>query len=309
MNNLFHAELYRYKQSLLFWCTVCAAIVAGIVYGLEVINNGTFDDMFIVPLFVLLATFFSLSIGREYSDGTIRNKIIAGKTKSTIYLSRIYLNLIVTTLFVLMYLIPFVAITFTSVLTKIPTNLLLWIVLGFFLLNFVWAILFTVVSTLITSREVASIINFVLIIVIMFAAYQAEHMIGQQQFLGSYTESTIPMTSKEVTQVLNNTFNGSYTSTDEDGVMTYYKIVLTDEIQLPNPSYIKEPFRTILVNVENILPYGQINAYVSYLTGFMYNDTSEEYVAAIKLYPLYSLFVLAILTASGLLVFRKKDLK
>ena len=310
MNNLFHTELYRYKHSLLFWCTICAAFLAGIVYGLDVVNNGTFDDMYIVPLFVILATFFSLKIGREYSDGTIRNKIIAGKSKTIIYVSRIYISLTVTTILVFVYLLPFVAITFTSVLSEIPTNLLLWILLGFFLLNFVWAILFTVVSTLISSREVASILNFVLIIVIMFAAYQVEHMISQPEFLGNQTESTLPMTPKEVEQVLNNTFNGSYTSTYEDDVITYYKIVFTDETKSPNPSYVKEPFRTVLVNVEHLLPHGQINDYVSYLTGFMYSDAmSNEYVASIKLNPLYSLFLLAILTATGLLVFRKKDLK
>ncbi|MGA3600229.1 ABC transporter permease subunit [Lysinibacillus agricola] len=309
MNNLFHAELYRYKHSLLFWCAVGAAIAAGTVYGLDVVNNGTFDDMFVVPLFVVLATFFSLSIGREYSDGTIRNKIIAGKSKTVIYLSRIYISLTVTTVLVLLFLLPFVAITFIPVLSEIPTKLLLWIVLGFLLVNFVWSILFTVVSTLISSREIASILNFVLIIVIMFAAYQVEHMIGQSQYFDFSTESTVPMTPDEIEQVLNNTYNNSYSASYENGTMTYYKIELTDDNPMLNPSYVEEPFRTMLVHIENLLPHGQINAYVSHLTSLLYEDSTSEYDTYIKVYPLYSLIVLAILIAAGLLVFRKKDLK
>jgi len=311
MNNLIHAELYRYKNSLLFWFALCASIVTGVVFGLTVVTSQVFDDMFIIPLSIVLAAFLSLSIGRDYADGTIRNKIIAGKTKTVIYISRVYISIIVSTILIVAFLIPFTAITFTSVLSKIPTPFLLWVLLGFILLNFVWAIIFTVVSTLISSREIASIINFVLIMVIMLGAYQVEHMIGQPKFIQPYSaESSMPMTPEEVKQAINNTYNGSYyTESDENGVITYYKLVESEKDDLPNPKYIENPLRTVLQNVGYMLPHGQINSYVSSLTSVMYTNGTEDSEAPIQLYPLYSLFLLVVLTATGLVAFRKKDLK
>lgn len=309
MNNLIHAEMYRIKNSLLWWCISCASIVAGTVYGIDVTNSETFDDMFVVPLFVLLAIFISLIFGREYSDGTIRNKIIAGKTKTSIFLSRIIIIFAVTTVFVILFLIPFAAITYHSVLSKIPPDILLWFLLGFVLVNYVWAILFTVVSTLISSREVASILNLVLIIVIMFTAYQVEHMIGQPQYYTDYMETTVPMTAAEVDQVLKNTYHNSYHAINEEGTMTYYKVEIENDSSVLNNQYVNEPFRTVLVTMDNMLPHGQINMFVSLLTSFLYEDISKEDVHILKVYPLYSLGMLLFLSALGLLVFRKKELK
>ena len=96
MCNLIHAEFYRYKHSRLFWISVLAAFLSGIVYGLTVFRMEVFDDMFVVPLFVVLAIFISLTIGREYSDGTIRNKIIAGKTKTVILMSRLFISVAIS---------------------------------------------------------------------------------------------------------------------------------------------------------------------------------------------------------------------
>lgn len=309
MNNIIRAELYRYKHSILFWLSLGAALIAGAVYGLDVINNSNFDDMFIVPIFIILAAFISLNIGREYADGTIRNKIIAGKTKATIFNARIVISLFVSTILVIAYLIPFIAISFNEVLTKFQVTTLLWILLGFILVNYVWAILFTVVSMLISSREIASIINFILVITIMFGAYEIENRLGQQPYIHNYSEETkAPMTPEEVAQLMNDTFSGSYfTTINDEGLVTYYKIVVDENAEVANPNYIGGPLRVVLQNVDYLLPYGQINAAVSYLTSLLYDVEEDE--IPIKLYPLYSLLLLLALSVTGQIVFRKKDLK
>lgn len=309
MRNLIHAEIYRYKRNHFFWFMLCAAFLAGAFYGLTVIDIA-FDDMFVVPLFVILAFFISLSIGREYGDGIIRNKIISGKTKTVIFVSKLAIGISVSVIMTTAFLLPCAAITAAGVRSGIPASILMWTVLGFFLLNIAWTVMFTFVSMLISSGEIAGILNFILIIAIMFGAYQLESMIGQPEYIEMEECIDVPMTPEEVKQVQNKTFEGSYFyNADENGIVTYYKTVVADQSMYPNPHYVQEPFRTILQGIDSMLPYGQINEYVSCLTDYMYRDAPEVIYPRLKVFPLYSLFLIVILSGTGLLLFRKKDLK
>lgn len=309
MRNLLSAEFYRCKHSRLFWLLMCAAVLSGVVYGITAFD-GCFDDMFVVPLFAILAVFISLTVGREYADGTIRNKIIAGKKKTSIYLSKLIINVIATAMMVTAFLIPCIAILSTNVLSKIPMSVLLWISLGFFLLNLSWAVIFTFVSSLISSREIGAIVNFILVIAIMFASYQLEFTVGQPEFLYTEESTAVPMNQEEVEQVRNNTFVGSYgVEYNEDGTLTYYKYVITDTEKIPNPKFIGEPYNGILQSFDSMLPHGQINEYVACLTAHAQDYGEPEYDSRIKTFPLYSLFLICVLSGTGMLLFKKKGVK
>lgn len=309
MRNLLSAEIYRCKHNRLFWIMLCAAALSGVVYGISAFG-GSFDDMFIVPLFVILAVFISLSVGREYTDGTIRNKIIAGKKKTVIFLSKLIVSIVVSVIMVIVFLIPCIAILSTNVLSKIPAPILLWTLLGFFLLNISWAVIFTFVSSSISSKEIGGIINFILIIAIMFASYQLEFAIGQPEFILNEEASNEPMSQDEVKQVQNGTFEGSYaTEIDENGIVTYYKIVMTNNGKQPNPDFVEEPFSNILQSLDSMLPHGQINEYVTCLTEHAQGYNTIEGYFRIKTFPLYSLFLISILSGTGMILFRKKEIK
>lgn len=307
MLNIIRAELFRYKKSKLFWFIVTAIFINGGVYGLSVATSEVFDDIFIMPLFILLAAYFSLMIGREYADGTIRNKIIAGKTKATIYFAQITLSFITSTIFIGAFFIPFIAIAATTMAVNIPLAVILSSSAGFLISIFVWAILFTVVSMLISSREIAAIVNLALFFALMMSAYQINDSLGQQEYMGTFTTDTpVQMTPEEVKQAVEETFEDSYyTEYNDDGVVTYLKLLQSQE-EVLNPQYIDEPFRTMLQTIEYLLPYGQLNAYVSTLTSYMYAYSEED--VPFQLFPLYSLCMLALLIAIGFFAFRKKDL-
>lgn len=307
MLNVMRAELFRYKKSKLFWLILAAIFINGIVYGVSVANDEVFDDIFIMPLFVLLAAFFSLMIGREYADGTIRNKVIAGKSKATIYFAQIALSFMTSTIFIGAFFIPFIAMAATTMAANIPLAVILSSSVGFLMSIYVWAILFTVVGMLISSREIVALVNLALVFVIMISAYQIEHSLGQQQFMNSFTsETSVQMNPVEVKQAVEGTFEGSYyTDRNEDGVVTYLKLVQSEE-ELLNPKYIDGSFRTILQTIEYSLPYGQVNAYVSTLTSYMHPYGEDD--VPFHLFPFYSLCMLALLIAIGFFAFRKKDL-
>ena len=309
MRNLLSAEIYRYKHSRLFWLLLCAAVLSGAFYGTTAFD-GCFDDMFVVPLFVILAVFISLTVGREYADGTMRNKIIVGKKKTTIFLSKLFVNIIASVMMTMAFLIPCIAILSVNVLSKVPASILWWTVLGFLLLNISWAVIFTFVSFMISSREIGAIINFILIIAIMFASYQLEFAIGQPEFIVSEEGSAVLLSQEEVEQVINGTFSGNYDKEiDENGTVTYYKYVITDIVKSPNPKFIKEPFKCILQSLDSALPHGQVNEYVSCLTAHAQDYGTTEYTSRIKTFPLYSLCLIYVLSGTGMILFKKKEVK
>lgn len=311
MFNLLHSEIYRLRHDCVFYILLCAAVLSGVVYGITAFD-GSFDDMFVVPLFAISAVYISLSVGREYADGTLRNKIIVGKKKTDIFAVKLIVNIAVSVINVTAFLIPCIAILSVNALSKIPNSVLLWTLLGFFLLNISWAAIFTFISLLISSREIAAILNFILIIAIMFASYQLEFAIGQPEFIINEELSNQPMSEEEVKQIQNGTFAGSYaTEIDDNGVVTYYKTVITEESKQANPNFVSEPFSSVLRGVDSLLPHGQINEYVYQLT--VYADTtgydSMEDNMRIKSFPLYSLVLIGFLSVTGLLLFRKKEIK
>ena len=84
--------------------------------------------------------------------------------------------------------------------------------------------------------------------------------------------------------------------------VTYGKVTIDsgalEMLTKPNPMYIGEGLkRNIMTAITDVLPGGQI---MRLETGDFHNP---------ELYPLYSVGVLAVTTAAGMLIFRRKDLK
>ena len=267
----------------------------------------------------ILAAFISLNTGREYTDNTIRNKIITGTSKTAVLLSKLVFGVGIGALFCAAFLAPCAIILSFGVLSKIPAAVLCLTALGFVLLSVVWAVLFTVIGMLISAKGVGSIINFVLIIAVMLLAYQLESILGQPEFITTTEFSEVQMTPEEVRQIQEGTYTGNYSlKTDENGQVTYYKTVFSDAQQTPNPKYVKQPFRDILVHFDSMLPNGQINEYDTCLTHFTYpkeqrggapgTEPIDEY-PRLKTFPLYSCFDILLLSGVGLLLFRKKEIR
>ena len=173
-------------------------------------------------------------------------------------------------------------------------------------------------SMLISAEGVGSIINFVLIIALMFLSYQLESIIGQPEFISQMGTSQELMTPEEVKQIQEGTYHGSYFSaTDDNGQVTYYKPVFTNTEQKPNPKYVKQPFRGILTHLDSMLPNGQINEYDSCLVhcyahqqagGAPEAEPIDAY-PRLKTFPLHSCLDILLLSGVGLILFRKKEIR
>lgn len=101
MNKLLSANFARLKQLKAFWISMAFMFGFGVVAVInqsrsDFLYEGTFDinldSIFFshLPLMaLLLPVLCSLFLGTEYSDGTIRNKLIVGHSRMNIYLSNL----------------------------------------------------------------------------------------------------------------------------------------------------------------------------------------------------------------------------
>ena len=319
MINLIRGELYRYYHKKIFWIILGASLISGIVFGLSVTgfgtggysNWGTFDDMFLVPATVILCIFISLTIGREYSDGVIRNKLIQGKSRLQIYGAKISVSIGISMMVSILFLIGFSIISLKNVLLYLNGGILLRAGLSFLFMNIVWATLFTIISINIPHKEIGGILNIALIIVIMFGSYQVEFILGQPKFIQETSVETIEMTPDEVLQIKDGTFEGSYAwEEDDNGVLTYYKTIENRGEKKLNSSYVSGSLRNVIELIDNSFPHGQINQYTSYLQCCLYSDDPTIIdTNDILWFPLYSLGFTVVLIVFGALAFHKKEFK
>lgn len=102
MRNLISAGFYKMRKSRVFLICMILVNVLSAFLTVQVYQNSlsydvpyTFEDgIFMTETIMILITavFVSLFFGTEYSDGTIRNKLIGGHTRGKIYLSQVVVN-------------------------------------------------------------------------------------------------------------------------------------------------------------------------------------------------------------------------
>ena len=72
------------------------------------IDNGFFGCALFIG--IVMAVFCSLFIGTEYSEGTIRNKIIIGQKRGAVYLSNFITCSLVSVVMCMAFFIPYLCI-------------------------------------------------------------------------------------------------------------------------------------------------------------------------------------------------------
>ena len=94
MSRLFVSTFFRMLKKIVFWILLICMFVYGVYSASNAASeaNGGFalDGCFLdfAPFMGLVAAILtSMFIGSEYSDGTIRNKLVVGHSRMRIYLA------------------------------------------------------------------------------------------------------------------------------------------------------------------------------------------------------------------------------
>lgn len=113
MNRLLTGNLIRLRKNIIFWLSLVCAMV-GPLY--TVLNNWYYKNLWDMSMgadtaflligqdyffIVALAVVISLFVGTEFSDNTIRNKLIAGHSRVSVFFSNLTTSIVVA---VAMYL-------------------------------------------------------------------------------------------------------------------------------------------------------------------------------------------------------------
>lgn len=127
MNKLLRADFSRLFKDTVFKLSIAVSFLAGLGSALmRVKNNIDYDGAFtmhlnesFLPLAILLvlvcSAFTSLFLGTEYSEATVRNKVIAGHGRCAICLSGLICALAATLVITAAFLLPYYAVGLPTV--------------------------------------------------------------------------------------------------------------------------------------------------------------------------------------------------
>lgn len=178
MYKLLDAGFKRIKKNNVLWG--CIIVSIGIAIFMLVSNysdmknyNAQIETAELVSNYlpmigIFIAIFTGLFVGTEYSDGTIRNKIIAGHTKTNIYLSNFILSAIAGILFEIIWTV-FVLIFGTLIFGKpaIEINAVLITCLDCVMFIIAYSAIFNFVSVLSCNKTISAVACILLFFVMM----------------------------------------------------------------------------------------------------------------------------------------------
>lgn len=238
MRKLMRANLFCLFRNKIFWLelgttALFAAWIALANYSPE-IQAGA-DRLYLEDVFfnfyqilsVFLAAGIGLIVGTEYSDGTLRNKLIAGHSRGIVYFSLLFTSMLSTVLVLLTH----GAVTYLLgrfLFGSVQMSMLQFseLVVLAALNAFVFAALFTAIALNCSNKAASSVLCLILSLVLAYGA----NLVGNK------------LTEPE---------------------MTYDGIVITQEgIQfgemIHNPAYISGMTRKVFEFVYDLLPSGQL---------------------------------------------------
>lgn len=235
MNKLLFANINRLKKEKSFWITTGIMFLLGIYICYTEFQNSTrykdnitLDSFFfgtIAMIGVIIGAFSSMYIGTEYSDGTIRNKIVIGHTRKNIYFSNFIICSVVGVISYLFYAVVVCLIGIPMFgFFQNSISLILMMFLDSLLLITLYGAIFNLIAMLITNKAHAAIISMLGIIVAIIVAVI---VLGRLQEPEMLTNMTYMIDAQQMSDMM------------------------------PNPRYLTGVKRNVFQTILDILPTGQ----------------------------------------------------
>lgn len=282
MTKLLNDGFSRMKRDKALWLFLAGMLLMAVVVMLSNIGlnqkypgDREFDrlDDFLFQSVPFIGFFCSAAVsmflGKEYSEGTMRNKLIAGHTRTQVYLASFLLSVVIAELFAAACFLGTMIGVFHFGFWEMETGQLLLCLLVNALSSAALGSVFALLGMLITNRTASVVAAIFLCLGLL--------MLGS--FL--YNQLCEPETTYE------------YIMISESGIEYGNEVA--------NPVYVGGALRQVYYALLNILPTGQ--------GILLANLDDETVVAAPALELAGSLLIILLTSGAGLLVFRKKDLK
>lgn len=203
MGNLLSAGFFKLKKSKIFWLGMLVMFGYGLLAVFSryrdlvssaeypyrtpdgLLFSGGIMLMFVTPIFI------GLFIGTEYSDGTIRNKLLVGHTRVSVYLSNLIVCMTATVLMHLIYLVIIIGIGI-PVIGKFEDSTDSLIKMGFcsFLMVIALTAFLLLFSMLIQSKANSSVTAIILSLILLFGAMVIQQRLDAPEYYEGYSYMT-----------------------------------------------------------------------------------------------------------------------
>lgn len=203
MNRLLSAGFVRLKKEKALWISMIFMALFGLFLSLNAYSDyhkygmepslGRLLFVYGQLIGILASAFSGLFLGTEYSDGTIRNKLIAGHKRITVYLSGLILNVAASVLMILSFQL---ALFLSGVLLlgiepfSVEAGFLLFHLIGGFLLTAAYCAIFTFISMLVQKRAVASVVAILASFILLFAGAFVMARLAEPEYYEGYNITT-----------------------------------------------------------------------------------------------------------------------
>lgn len=238
MGKLLSAYFFRLERNRIFWAEigVTAVLSAFIVFAnyspkVQALETRLYlDDVFFTMYQLLgfvLAAGISLIVGTEYSDGTIRNKLIVGSTRTQVYFSNLIASAVPSCLVLIIHgVVTYTAGYFIFGSFQMPIEQVLTALLCALLTTLVYSGLFVSIAMNCSNKSVTAVVSLLLVLGLVYLASAAGNFLAEPEM----------------------TFDGT--------------IITVDGVQfrnsIPNPAYVTGFQRTLYEFIYDLLPTGQL---------------------------------------------------
>jgi ABC-2 type transport system permease protein len=284
MSRLLVSTLFRMLKKVVFWFFILCMFSYG-VYSASNIASEACEEVVLdgclfegLPLMGLVSAIFtSLFIGSEYSDGTIRNKLVVGHSRMRIYLA----NLIVCSIASILISLAYTAGVFVIGNMKggefiTETGVITMCMICGLLISVTFTSIMTLLAILNTNKAGNVVISMVLALVLLVSGAFIHQRLNEPKIYDNYV------------------------SVNEIGIPTQVE-------QLPNPQYIDGTPRVILEVLNDLLPSGQA---MQLADAFDTDGMTDENIANSPYKWMgYSLLVTFLISILGIILFQKKDIR
>ena len=238
MSRLLCADFAKLKKNRFFWLCIIGMIGFGLFMKImEYITMQQYADeappldsmlsVYSMVIGFLTAAFVSLFVGTEYSDGTIRNKIIIGHSRAAIYFSNLITCSAAGFFMCLAYLLPALAagIPLCGIKTA-DFRYLAGMILCSFIMTLAFTSLCTLVGMLCQNKAMTAVITILSVCLLFVASVYISAKLNE------------PETYPEISAFA------------DDGSVI-------DARDVPNPGYVRGTQRQIYEFLDEFLPTGQ----------------------------------------------------
>lgn len=235
MNKLLSANFIRLKKNKVFWFSLVFMLAAGILFpvmryvdmkqtgSIHQIEHGFWGCTLFIG--VIMAVFCSLFLGTEYSDGTIRNKVIVGHNRNAIYLANFVACAVVGLVMCITFFVPYLCLGIPLLgFFHMDAKMVVLFVLAAFFLSLAFSSVYTLISMLSHNRTITAVVCILLSFGLLLTGAMLNKMLEAPETIPSYTMGENGETAME---------------------------------EMPNPKYLDGTKREVIQFLYDFIPGGQ----------------------------------------------------